>query len=40
MASKGNWTVVFEDKTIIKNHAEGASEGYPILLMITLSGMI
>jgi hypothetical protein len=27
MASKGNWTVVFEDKTIIKNHAEGASEG-------------
>jgi hypothetical protein len=29
MASKGNWTVVFEDKTIIKNHAEGASEGLP-----------
>jgi len=27
MASKGNWTVVFEDKIIIKNHAEGASEG-------------
>ena len=27
MASKGNWTVVFEDKTIIKNHAEGASKG-------------
>jgi len=27
MASKGNWTVVFEDKTVIKNHAEGASEG-------------
>jgi hypothetical protein len=27
MASKGNWTVVFEDKKIIKNYAEGASEG-------------
>ena len=27
MASKGNWTVIFEDKIIIKNHAEGASEG-------------
>jgi len=27
MASKGNWTIVFEDKKIIKNYAEGASEG-------------
>ena len=27
MASLGNWTVVFEDKKIIKNHAEGASDG-------------
>ena len=27
MASKGKWTIVFEDKIIIKNHAEGASEG-------------
>ena len=27
MASKGNWTIVFEDKIVIKNHAEGASEG-------------
>jgi|TARA_R100000544_G_C2226853_1_gene61395 hypothetical protein len=27
MASQGNWTIVFEDKCIIKNHAEGASEG-------------
>jgi hypothetical protein len=27
MASKGNWTVVFDDKIIIKNYAEGASEG-------------
>ena len=27
MASKGNWTIVFDDKMIIKNHAEGASEG-------------
>jgi hypothetical protein len=27
MASKGNWTVVFEDKMIIKNYAEGATEG-------------
>jgi len=27
MASKGNWTIVFEDKAVIKNYAEGASEG-------------
>lgn len=28
MASLGNWTVIFEDKKIIKNYAEGASEGF------------
>jgi len=27
MASLGNWTVIFEDKKVIKNHAEGASNG-------------
>ena len=27
MASKGNWTIVFEDRMIIKNHAEGANQG-------------
>jgi len=27
MAARGNWTIVFDDKTIIKNHAEGADEG-------------
>ena len=27
MASKGNWTIIFEDKKIIKNYAEGSSEG-------------
>jgi len=27
MASKGNWTIIFEDKKIIKNYAEGVSEG-------------
>jgi hypothetical protein len=27
MATNANWTVVFDDKRIIKNHAEGASEG-------------
>ena len=27
MASKGNWTIILEDKMIIKNYAEGASEG-------------
>ena len=27
MASKGNWTIIFEDKVIIKNFAEGANEG-------------
>ena len=27
MAAKGNWTIVFDDKIIIKNFAEGASEG-------------
>ena len=27
MATNANWTIVFEDKCIIKNHDEGASEG-------------
>ncbi len=27
MATNANWTIVFEDKCIIKNHAEGASKG-------------
>ena len=27
MATNANWTVVFEDKMIIKNFAEGANEG-------------
>jgi len=27
MATNANWTVVFEDKIIIKNYAEGASKG-------------
>lgn len=27
MASKGNWVVVFDDKVVIKNYAEGADEG-------------
>jgi hypothetical protein len=27
MASKGNWTIVFDDKVVIKNYAEGANEG-------------
>ena len=27
MATNANWTVVFEDKLVIKNYAEGASEG-------------
>lgn len=27
MAANGNWTIVFEDKAIIKNYAEGANEG-------------
>ena len=27
MAAKGNWTIVFDDRCIIKNHAEGANEG-------------
>jgi hypothetical protein len=27
MATNANWTVVFDDKIIIKNYAEGASEG-------------
>ena len=27
MATNANWTVVFEDKMVIKNHAEGAEEG-------------
>jgi len=27
MTTNANWTIVFDDKTVIKNHAEGASEG-------------
>jgi hypothetical protein len=27
MATNGNWTIVFEDKMIIKNYAEGITEG-------------
>ena len=27
MATNASWTVVFDDKIIIKNHAEGANEG-------------
>jgi len=27
MTTNAQWTVVFEDKAVIKNHAEGASEG-------------
>ena len=27
MAANGNWTIIFEDKAIIKNYAEGADEG-------------
>ena len=27
MATNANWTVIFEDKKIIKNYAEGAGEG-------------
>jgi hypothetical protein len=27
MATNATWTVIFDDKTIIKNYAEGASEG-------------
>jgi hypothetical protein len=27
MATKAKWTIVFEDKIIIKNYAEGVSEG-------------
>ena len=27
MATNAQWTIIFEDKMVIKNHAEGASEG-------------
>ena len=27
MATNSQWTIVFEDKCIIKNYAEGANEG-------------
>ena len=32
MATNANWTIVFEDKTVIKNHAEGASEGVAYII--------
>jgi len=31
MATNANWTVVFEDKLIIKQSGDGAETGYPIL---------
>jgi len=27
MATNANWTIIFDDKIVIKNYAEGASEG-------------
>jgi hypothetical protein len=32
MASKGNWTIVFDDKQIIKNYNEGASGGISYII--------
>ena len=32
MATNANWTIVFEDKTVIKNYAEGASEGVAYII--------
>jgi|TARA_R110002012_G_scaffold225457_2_gene397446 hypothetical protein len=32
MATNANWTIVFEDKKIIKNHAEGADAGVGYLI--------
>ena len=32
MASRGNWAVVFDDKKITKNYAEGASEGIAFII--------
>ena len=32
MATNANWTIVFEDKKIIKNYAEGAGEGVGYLI--------
>ena len=30
MAANGKWTVVFEDKCIIKNYDEGADQGIAV----------
>jgi hypothetical protein len=32
MATNGNWTIVFDDKIIIKNYAEGANEGLSYII--------
>jgi hypothetical protein len=32
MATNANWTIVFEDKKVIKNYAEGAGEGVGYLI--------
>ena len=32
MASRGKWAVVFDDKKITKNYAEGASEGIAFII--------
>jgi len=33
MATNAQWAVVFEDKTVIKNYAEGASEGVGYIIL-------
>ena len=40
MATKANWTIVFEDKKVIKNHAEGASQGVGYIISINLIKII
>ena len=37
MATNAQWTVVLEDKMVIKNYAEGANEGVGYLLLIPSS---
>ena len=35
MATSAKWTIIFEDKKIIKNYDEGASEGIPYNISVS-----
>ena len=40
MATNANWTIVFDDKCVIKSYAEGASKGVGYVFLMILFGVI